>query len=153
MNEFIATFHIDWKLMIAQIINFALVFVVFYLLAAKPLSKLMKDRTQEIQTGLTNAKDNAVLLEKTQKEYDEIIRKARNEANTVFQTGKKEAEAKKTAMIEEAKIEVASIIENGKKSLQAEKIKAVEEAKKDIAILSLKAAEKVLSIKKDLNSL
>lgn len=153
MNEFIATFHIDWKLMIAQIINFVLVFFVLYLLAAKPLSKLMKDRKEEIQTGLTNAKDNAILLGKTQKEYDDIIRKARTEANAIFQTGKKEAETKKTAMIEEAKIEVASIIENGKKSLQFEKTKMVEDAKKDLAILTTKAAEKVLSSKKDLNNL
>lgn len=153
MNEFIATFHIDWKLMIAQIINFALVFVVFYLLAAKPLSKLMKDRTEEIQTGLINAKDNAVLLEKTQKEYDEIIRKARTEANTIFQTGKKEAEAEKASMIEEAKVQVASIIENGKKSLQTEKTKVVEEANKDIAMLAIKASEKILNSKKDLNNL
>jgi F0F1-type ATP synthase membrane subunit b/b' len=46
MEELITTFHIDWKLMIAQIVNFGLVFALLYWLAAKPLSKLMKDRTK-----------------------------------------------------------------------------------------------------------
>ena len=56
MQELITTFHIDWKLMIAQIVNFGLVFTLLYWLAAKPLSKLMKDRTKEITDGLDNAK-------------------------------------------------------------------------------------------------
>jgi len=153
MQEFIATFHIDWKLMIAQIINFALVFFVFYLLAAKPLRKLIKDRTEEIETGLSNAKQNAVLLEKTQTEYDAILRKARNEANSIFQTGKKEAETKKAEMIEDAKKEVKTLIDNGKKSLETEKVKMVEEAKKEIAGLAMQATEKLISSKQDLNNL
>ncbi|MSU44627.1 ATP synthase F0 subunit B [Candidatus Nomurabacteria bacterium] len=153
MEEFINTFHIDWKLMLAQIINFGLVFFVFYLLAAKPLSKLMKDRGQEIETGLSNAKENAVLLEKTKKEYEEVLTKARKEANTIFQNGKKEAETEKTSMIEEAKNEVKGIIENGKKSLEVEKIKMVDEAKKEIVSLAMKAIEKLIADKKDLNNL
>jgi F-type H+-transporting ATPase subunit b len=150
MEDFINTFHIDWKLMIAQIINFGLVFLVFYLLAAKPLSKLIKDRGQEIETGLVNAKDSAVLLEKTQKEYDEILAQARTKANKMFQDGKKEAQAEQTAMLEEAKNEVKRIIESGKKSLEMEKAKTLEETKKDIAILAMKATEKLMSSKQDL---
>ncbi len=153
MNEFIATFHIDWKLMIAQIINFGLVFLIFYLLAAKPLSKLIKDRTEKIETGLLEAKQNSALLEKTQKEYNQIITKARAEADSIFRDGKKEAEAKKVSMLEDAKAEVVSIIENGKKSLQFEKLKMVEEAKKEIVTLAMKATEKLLLSKQDLNNL
>ncbi len=150
MQDFINTFHIDWKLMIAQIINFGLVFAAFYFLASKPLSKLVKDRTTEIETGVSNAKDNAILLEKTKKEYEEFLAKARVEANTIFQDGKKEGESKKVAMIEEAKIEVASIIASGKKSLEADKTKVMEDVQKDIAGLAMKATEKLMNSKQDL---
>lgn len=153
MQEFINTFHIDWKLMIAQLFNFALVFLAFYLLAAKPLRKLMKEREETISRGVNDAKINATVLEKTNKDYEEILAKARVEANKIFQDGKKEAEAKKTAMLEEAKIEVASVIENGKKTLQSEKIKMVEEAKKEIVNLAMEATEKLLSSKQDFNNL
>ena len=149
MNEFIQTFHIDWKLMIAQIVNFGLVFLVFYLLAAKPLSKLIKDRTEKIETGLLDAKQNAVLLEKTQKEYDEIIIKARAEADRIFQSGKQEAETKKVSMLEDAKTEVAKMIEGGKKDLETEKIKMVANAKKEVASLVVQVTEKLLGEKID----
>ena len=153
MQDFINTFHIDWKLMIAQIINFGLVFAVFYFLAAKPLSKLVKDRTKEIETGLFDAKENAILSQKIKKEYEEVLAKARIEANKIFQDGRKEAEAKKISMLEEAKNEVDVMVKNGKKTLETEKLKMVEEVKKEIGTLATLAAEKILSSKKDLNNL
>jgi F-type H+-transporting ATPase subunit b len=153
MNEFINTFHIDWKLMIAQLFNFGIVFLAFYLLAAKPLSKLMKERGEIISKGVSDAKVNAEILEKTSKEYEMVLSRARLEADKIFQDGRKEAEAKKVLMLEEAKKEVKTIIENGKKNLETEKIKMVEEAKTEIVALAMKATEKLLSSKQNLNNL
>src|SRR3989344_7671630 len=140
MEEFITTFHIDWKLMIAQLFNFGLVFLAFYLLAVKPLRKLMQERGELISKGVNDAKVNAKILEQTQKESDEILAKARIEANKIFQDGKKEGETQKTILIEQGKAELKGILESGKKILEADKIKAVEEARKDIASLALLAA-------------
>jgi len=139
--------------MIAQLFNFGIVFLAFYLLAAKPLRKLMKDRGDLISKGVNDAKVNAEILAKTSKESEQILAKARIEANKIFQDGKKEVQAKQNEMIENAKIEVASILENGKKSLQVEKTKIVEEANKEIVSVSMLATEKLMSSKKDLNNL
>ncbi len=153
MESIISTFHIDWKIIIAQAINFGVVFVVLYIFALKPLSKLMKERSEKIGKGIDDAKTNAELVAKAKIQYDEAIAKAKNEANKIFQDGKKEAEAKKSAMLEEAKKEVEAIITNGRKTLEADKVKIVEEAKKDIATLATLASEKILSSKPDLNNL
>src|SRR3989339_493777 len=123
MEEFIETFHIDWMLMLAQTINFGLVFLALYMLAAKPLKKLVKERTEEITKGLLDAKTNKETLQATKQEYDNAIRQARAEAQTIFETSKTEAMAKKNEMLEQAKTEVATMIENGKKTLEAEKTK------------------------------
>jgi len=149
MDSIISTFHIDWKIIIAQAINFGVVFVVLYIFALKPLSKLMKERSEEIDKGVDDAKINAELLFKTRREYDDALLKARVEADKIFQEGKKEASAKRTVMLEEAKNEVALIIENGKKTLEAEKLKMVEEAKKEIVELAMRATEKLLATKVD----
>jgi F-type H+-transporting ATPase subunit b len=149
MESIISTFHIDWKIIIAQAINFGVVFVVLYIFALKPLGKLMAERSEKIAKGITDAKDNAALLEKARVEYDGMLSKARAQANEIFQEGKKEAENKKAVMLEEAKNEVAVVIENGKKTLEGEKIKMVEEAKKEIVTLAIQAAEKLLGVKAD----
>ena len=144
MDSFITTFHIDWKIIIAQAINFVIVFVVFYLLAYKPLKKLMQERSERIALGLDDAKANATLLANTQKEYDTVLAKARIEAHEIFQEGKATAQAKQDEMIETAKKDVEHMIASGKKMLEAEKAKMVEEAKKEIVSLVVKATEKLL---------
>ena len=53
----------------------------------------------------------------------------------------------------EAKKEVETLILNGKKNLESEKIKMVEEAKKEIATLVIRATEKVLEGKGEINNL
>lgn len=153
MDSIISTFHIDWKIIIAQAVNFAVVFTVLYIFALKPLSKLMAERAEKIAKGVDDAKTNASLLEESRAEYEAAIRKARTEADKISQDGKKEAQAQKAAMLEEAKNEVAVVIEKGKKMLEAEKVKMVEEAKKEIVALAMLTTEKLISNKQDLNDL
>src|SRR3989344_3540657 len=107
MNGFIETFHIDWRLMIAQLFNFGIVFLAFYLLAAKPLRKLMKERGEEIETGLQNAKAGMEMIQKAkEKDEEEYVKKR------VVQF-----EIEKKALIESAKVEIVSLA-----TLAAEKI-------------------------------
>jgi F-type H+-transporting ATPase subunit b len=144
MDSFIETFHIDWKIMIAQAVNFGVVLVVFYLFALKPLKKVMSERSARIEKGLVDAKRHSEILALTQKEADEITSKARLEAHEIFQSGKNDAEEKKADMIRIAQEEVNRMVEQGKKSLEAEKNKMMEEVKKEVVYLVVRATEKLL---------
>ena len=148
MQSIIETFHIDWKIIIAQAVNFGVVFVVLYVYALKPLSKLMAERSQKIEKGVSDAKVNEQMLRDTKEKYEEILTKARLEADKIFQQGKKETEVEKTRMVEEAKNQVAGVIESGKKTLEAEKTKMVQDAKKDIISIAMLAAEKLTGAQK-----
>ena len=149
MDAFIETFHIDWKIIIAQSINFIVVLFVLYYLLVKPLKQMMKERGETITGGLNDAETNKELLMKTKKEYDDVLQNARIEANTIFQEGKKEAETKKREMVENAGKEVEQMILNGKKVLESEKAKMIEEAKNEIVSLVVSATEKLLESHKD----
>lgn len=147
MDSFITTFHIDWKIIIAQMINFIIVLLVLQFLALKPLRKLMSERKSRIEGGLKDAKLNAELLQNTQKEYDAILAKARSEAHDLYQEGKKEAENKKTEMLKNAEEEVEKMIQTGKKNLENEKARILEEAKAEIVGLVIASTEKLLKDK------
>ena len=144
MDSIISTFHIDWKIIVAQAVNFGVVFAVLYWFALRPLNKLMGERRDKIEKGVEDAKSHALLLSKTKDEYDQAIRNAKAEANNIFEEGKKQAALKKSEMLEAAKMEVAVIIENGKKNLEQEKTKMVEEAKKEISSLAMLAVKKLI---------
>jgi len=144
MDSFISTFHIDLKILIAQAVNFGIIFLLIYFYALKPLKKIMDERTKSIEGGISDAKTNADILKNTKKEYDSIVAKAKAEAHEIFQEGKKDAESKKAEMLAAASKDVETMIANGKKTLESEKNKMVEEAKTEIVSLVVKATEKLL---------
>ena len=47
MESIISTFHIDWKIIITQMINISIVFFVLYIYAIKPLFKMMEERSEK----------------------------------------------------------------------------------------------------------
>src|SRR6185503_16932785 len=132
MESIINTFHIDWQIIVAQAINFVIVFAVLYIFALKPLNKLMAERSDKIARGVSDAKQNAELLNATKAEYEAALVKARAEAQTMLQEGRKNADKKRSEMLEEAKADVAKIVASGKKTMEAEKVKMVEDARKEI---------------------
>ena len=95
MDSIINTFRIDFKIILAQVFNFGIVFVVLYIYALKPLNKLMKERSEKIAKGIDDAKTNAQILNNTKSEYEEALTKARKEADKIFQEGKKKRKLKK----------------------------------------------------------
>ncbi len=149
MDSFISTFHIDWKILIAQAVNFGIILLLLYFFALKPLKKVMGERTDVIEKGIADAKHNAELITTTRKEYEEAIAKARSEALALFQEGKKEAEVKKAEILVQAQKEVDSMVASGKKNLEVEKSKMVEEAKGEIVSLVVAATEKILKDQAD----
>ncbi|MBU6390223.1 F0F1 ATP synthase subunit B [Patescibacteria group bacterium] len=144
MGSIISTFHIDWRIIVAQLINFCIVLAVLYFFALKPLQKLMSERSEKIARGVSDAKQNAELLAATRAEYEAALQKARAEAETIFQEGKRQAEAKRMEMVEAAKKEVNVMLANGKKALETEKTRMVDDARKDVAALIVEASRKVL---------
>ena len=80
MDSIISTFHIDWKIIIAQAVNFGVVFIVLYIFALKPLLKLMAERSGKIEKGIDDAKKSGELLQKTTEEYEQNTIKLRKTA-------------------------------------------------------------------------
>ncbi len=144
MDALIETFHIDLKLMIAQVINFGIVFAVLYFFAIKPLGKVMKERSQKIEEGLKNAVVSQQKLEESHEEYERAVREAKRETQNILTKAKKDAEAKKNELMEKAQAEVSAFVATGKEQLAREKEKMVTEAKNEIAGLVTLAVEKAL---------
>jgi len=144
MNELITTFHIDWKLMIAQVVNFGLVFAVLYFIAAKPLRKLIDDRTTEINTGLNNAKEANFALENANIKKEEIIREAKDNAKTIIV----QSQADGKEIVKEAKnkavLEKEEIIKQAKIDAEKEKKIANEAVQKEASVLVAESVRKIM---------
>jgi F-type H+-transporting ATPase subunit b len=150
MDSLIETFHIDVKLLIAQVINFAIVFSVLYFFALKPLLKIMQKRTETIEKSLDDAKRIEENLEKTEADYNKRLSEAKKEAGNIMEKANKLSEEKKGEMIKKAKEEIGQIIESEKAKMQTEKAKTLKEIKREVAELVIDSLEKILEEKIDL---
>lgn len=144
MDSIISTFHIDWKIIIAQAINFVVVILVLYYFAFKPLRKMMDERTGEIEKGLGDAKKNAEMLVNTQADYEAKLAVARKEASELVTNMKKEVTKEREALLEKANEDAKNVLARGKEDLEAEKAKMLNSAKLELADLVMNATKKVL---------
>ncbi|MBI4811839.1 F0F1 ATP synthase subunit B [Candidatus Falkowbacteria bacterium] len=149
MESLIETFHIDTKLLLAQIINFAIVFFVLYFFALKPLLKIMGERTKKIEKSLDDANEIENKLAQTKAEYEVIVAGAKKEANEIIEKAGAAAAEKKKEIITRAKEEVGQIINQEKAKMQTEKARTLKEIKKEVADLVVVSLEKILAEKVD----
>lgn len=149
MESLIETFHIDAKLLLAQVINFTIVFAVLYWFAFKPLAGVMKERSEKIAKGLADAEKIEKKLAETKAEFDKTVSQAKKQANEILEKAAAEAEEKRSRTISKAKEEIGAIISQEKQKMQSEKAATLKEIKKEMADLVVASVEKILGEKMD----
>ena len=153
MDSIISTFHIDWKIIIDQAINFGIVFFILYVYALKPLSKLMEERGEKINQGIKDAKTNALLLVKATQEYEQNTIKLRQLSIDAQKELQKDLEKLKAENLEKIKADNDEWMKKRQKQLEADKIALVESAKSEVMSIAMLAAEKIIKSKQDMNNL
>lgn len=144
MEELIKTFHIDWKLLIAQLVNFFLVLGVLWRFALKPLQKIMADRSQEIQNSLVQAKEIEQKLKETDQNKINTLLQAKKDAQAIIDQTNKEAEILREKKVSELRLEMEKIVDQTKTSLANEKEQMIREVKSEVADLVIAVSSKLL---------
>jgi len=143
MEDLIKTFHIDWKTLIAQLVNFTFVMVVLLFFAVKPIMRLMKARETKIAKGLEDADAAAIRLQEAEKDKKQAISDGRKEAQKIINQSDKDAEDLRQKKLEQAQAEVKKVIEEARRQIKNEREKMIHEVKAELGELVLLAVNKV----------
>ncbi len=145
----IATLGLNGKLFIAQLVNFAVLLLLFWKLILPGLVKGLQSRTQRIEKSLQDAER----VEKEKQEFskwrEEEMSKARLQASEIVTKAQSEAGAAKDRAIAQTKEEQQKVVEQASTQIKQEKDKALSSAKAEIADMVTQAAEKILRQKLD----
>ncbi|XOU93880.1 MAG: F0F1 ATP synthase subunit B [Candidatus Kerfeldbacteria bacterium] len=144
MDELVKTFHIDWKLLIAQIINFAIVLGVLWFFAIKPLMKVMNKRSDDIEKSLKDAEEIEKKLKEAGDTKEKIVIEAKKEAQIIMETVHKESDHTRDEKLKQTREEVEKIVAKTKADLEDEKEKIIKEAKQEVADLVVIASSKII---------
>jgi F-type H+-transporting ATPase subunit b len=142
--ELLDKLGIDWRLLIAQLINFLILVLILYKFLYKPVLKMLDGRKEKIEKGLRDAEQLGVELEKTKELQAAEIQKAKQEARAIVEEAEKRAEAAGMETKSKTKAEVEKLITVAKNQMIEEKIKMMAEVKKEAAELVIAVAEKVV---------
>jgi len=149
MSELISKLGIDWKLLIAQIINFLVLLFVLYKFAYGPILAMLEKRQKKIEKGLKDADAAHKKLAESAELQKEILHKARLEAKEVVEKARSQAEKAKVEIAVEAKAQGQKLIMDAKEQIEQEKQKTLQEIKAEIGSLVLAATGKIIDEKLD----
>ena len=136
--------QLDPGLFVWTILTFLVLLGVLAKFAWNPLLKMLKDREDLIRSSLEDAEKAQTELANLNAEREEIINKARSEAQSILSEGKVAASKLKDETLKAAKDQAKSILTDAEKQIRIEKHKAIEEIKSEVVDLSLSVATKLI---------
>ncbi len=151
--EVLTNFGVQPILLLAQIINFLIIFFVLKKFFYAPIVKMLNDRKEKIAESLANADLIEQNLQKTQEESAKIMASAQSSAEELMQNAKKEAEnialaataqsQKDTAeAMKKALEQIAQEKEAMKKDLEAQTMELVVDVVQKVLGKTMKSKEK-----------
>ncbi len=130
--------------LLAQIVNFVILFGLLYLVAYKPIMRMLDERSRKIKGGMEQAE---VMKEKAARAEEEIkkqLEAASREGQERTARAARTAEELKQKAQQEAKQEAEILLARARTEIQRERDEAIGELRKEFADLTILAAEKVI---------
>jgi len=125
-------------------IQFILLTVALTFVFYKPVSKVLDEREAYISGNLTQASEKLLTADELYKQYDEQLKTARVNAQTIVAESEKEAKNTVALEIAQARKDAANLIERTNKDLEEQKSLALQKLETQVDELSQLIKEKLL---------
>lgn len=145
----IGTLGLNWKLFLAQLINFLVVLFVLWKFVFKPVGGALEARRVKIEESIRNAEEVERRMQETHREREKMLADARKEADEVIKTALGAASQMKTETAAAARIEGEKIMETARETIDSEREKMLREVREEVAGLVVMASERIIGEKLD----
>ena len=140
----LASLGISLPTLLAQIVNFVILFGLLYLVAYKPIMRMLDERSGKIKESMEQTeyiKEQAVHAEE---EVRGQIEAASREGQEVITRAVRTGEEMRQQAQQEARQDAEALIARARTAIQREQDDAIGELRKEFADLTILAAEKVI---------
>ena len=142
--ELLSKLGIDWKILIAQLVNFGiLAFVLTYYLY-RPIIKVLEKRRNEIERNKNISGKMDAKLKEIEASKDKVLKDARVQSETIIKSAEKSAAALRDELLNATKKEQEKMIIQGQKRLEEERVKLVSQIKHDVGAVIGEAIERTV---------
>jgi F-type H+-transporting ATPase subunit b len=137
--------------LLAQLINFGILLLVFSVFLYRPLMKVLDERKQRIQEGLEASEESKRQLSRTEEEVAKELAKARERGQTLIGEAQQMSQRIQNEAREAARAEAEQLLERARTEIGLERDAAIADLRREFADLTITAAERVIkqSLDKD----
>jgi F-type H+-transporting ATPase subunit b len=144
-------FGLDIGLLLSQIVNFALLALVLYLLLYKPLLKKIEERAARIKKGLEDAERADKLAAEAEEHYRAELERARKEAREIVERATRGAEQQGEEILAQARQEGHELIMRAQQQAQREIQEGQIALREQVVQLGIAIASRLLEEELDIN--
>lgn len=134
--EILKNFGFDPVMLVAQVVNFLIIFYLLKRFLYKPVFEMLKKRQDTISESLKQAEEIKVTLEKTIEEEKKILLKAQNEGKKIIDEAKLQASQTAREIEESAKKQTEKMILEAKQQIEYESKEVERQISQKISILA-----------------
>jgi F-type H+-transporting ATPase subunit b len=135
---------INLGFLISQIFNFTLLALLLYVVAYKPIMRMLDERSARIKKGLEDAEAASRRAAEMEQEFEQRMAEARKEGQEIIAQATQMSEKARQDILDEARQESRALIEKAKGEIARERDMAMSELRQQVAELSLMISEKVI---------
>lgn len=144
MEGFLAAFGIDWKLILAQSVNFIVVIAVLAYFVYGPVMRMLDERTRRIKQGLDDARAAGEERAAVASERGGIVNAAHKEAESIVARATEDGKEVRTQIVKAAEARAEEVARDAERGAAEARRLALKESEADIARAAILAAEKIL---------
>ncbi len=139
-----AALGIDGGILVAQLVNFFLLLALLSIVLYKPMTKMLRDRSERIARGLADAAEAERRRAQAEADYQKRLEEARREAQAILAQAREAAEKERGAIIASAQAEANALRERAREDIERAQREAEVALRQQMADLAIDAAGQVL---------
>jgi F-type H+-transporting ATPase subunit b len=144
MGALFEAFGIQTHLLLAQLVNFAVLFTVLWYFLYRPVMKMLDERRALVAKGVEDAREAELALKDAGETARVITHGAESEAEGIVSRAREEAGTERDRLVKEAQSRAEGIERDAQARAKEDHDRAIRESEKEIARLAILAAEKTM---------
>jgi len=130
--------------LLAQIVNFVILFGLLYLVAYKPIMRMFDERSKRVKESMEQTEEIKEQAAQAEEEAKRRIEAASKEGQGLIARAQQTGKETRQQARKEAGEEAESLIARARSEIQRERDEAIDELRREFADLAILAAEKVI---------
>ena len=131
--------------LVAQLVNFFILFGILFLVLYKPVMRMLKERSDRIKEGMEQAEQVKERMAETEQQVKKQLEAARKEGQNILAQAGQIGEQLKEAARQEARQEAEAIVVRARVEIERERDAAIDELRRQFSDLAIMAAERVIN--------